>query len=566
MGLRKYPFSSPRSWLVISPLHRELKDERIYLRTVRGKISHLDQDIFLMGYQNKNQEFSPFIDGELFFHKCSLKNESNGTLEAVFDDYARIHFFGNNITPIFTMDGTDRYFTVPSMPENNAISINCTAHHTFYYLKVNKGSLVAKHNWNGTSANSILCKIVPDENGETAFAFGESDWSDIPQSISEKRSALIAKRDNEAKAWVSRALIRYPDTILTREALYTLWSSEVPAGGELKRPAILMSKMGMSNIWAWDHCFNALALAPFDPEKAINNLLVLFELQDSTGRIPDCINDRVSARQFVKPPVHGFFAEKIITEIEKYEPINNSILESIYNKISLWTEWWFNVMDINEDGVPCYNHGNDCGWDNSTIFSITVPVQSPDLITFLILQMEFLEKIALRIDQVSESTEWGKRHKDLLNILISKFWNGSRFVAFAGQNQEPVDSESLITYLPLLLGKRLPETITKPALKALLTVNEFNTDYGFATEKINSAVFKEDGYWRGAIWAPPTYMLYEALISLGKNKEAKAIARNFLEMCKINFGENFSALSGEVQCDRPYTWTSSVALIFSIGI
>ncbi|KOV82412.1 hypothetical protein ADL02_22415, partial [Streptomyces sp. NRRL WC-3723] len=49
-------------------------------------------------------------------------------------------------------------------------------------------------------------------------------------------------------------------------AAYVLWWGRVRPTGLVTGPAVLMSKHWMDKVWSWDHCFNALALAPGCPE------------------------------------------------------------------------------------------------------------------------------------------------------------------------------------------------------------------------------------------------------------------------------------------------------------
>ena len=51
-------------------------------------------------------------------------------------------------------------------------------------------------------------------------------------------------------------------------AAYTLWSATVAPEGMITRESVLMSKHWMDKVWSWDHCFNALALAPGLPDLA----------------------------------------------------------------------------------------------------------------------------------------------------------------------------------------------------------------------------------------------------------------------------------------------------------
>ena len=89
------------------------------------------------------------------------------------------------------------------------------------------------------------------------------------------------------------------------KAAYVNWSSIVNKLGLLKRDAMFMSKNWMCNVWSWDHCFNALALAYHNPKEAWNQFMIMFDHQSETGRIPDSINDSIIIDNYCKPPIHA---------------------------------------------------------------------------------------------------------------------------------------------------------------------------------------------------------------------------------------------------------------------
>jgi hypothetical protein len=82
---------------------------------------------------------------------------------------------------------------------------------------------------------------------------------------------------------------RSPDTPAAELAAYVLWSATVRPAGFVGRPAVLMSKHWMDKVWSWDHCFNALALAPGRPELAWDQFSLIFDHQDSGGALPDSV-------------------------------------------------------------------------------------------------------------------------------------------------------------------------------------------------------------------------------------------------------------------------------------
>ena len=89
------------------------------------------------------------------------------------------------------------------------------------------------------------------------------------------------------------------------------------------------------------------------------------------------------------------------------------------------------------------------------------------------------------------------------------------------------------------------------------------TEWGLATEAPSSVYYESDGYWRGPIWAPSSFLIIDGLRRMGRMEEAKEIARRFTELCafgaKGNY-ENFDALTGEGLRAPGYTWTTSVYL------
>jgi glycogen debranching enzyme len=126
---------------------------------------------------------------------------------------------------------------------------------------------------------------------------------------------------------------------------------------------------------------------------------------------------------------------------------------------------------------------------------------------------------------------------------------------------ESIESDSLVLYVPLILGKRLPGHILN-RLVGDIRNKGFLTEYGLATELPESPFYRPDGYWRGPIWAPTTLLLVDGLLSSGQKELALEVARKFCAMAtKSGMAENYDALTGESLRDPAFTWTSSVFLI-----
>lgn len=343
-------------------------------------------------------------------------------------------------------------------------------------------------------------------------------------------------------------------------AAYVNWSSIVAPRGFLKRPTMLMSKNLMSNVWSWDHCFNAMAHCKSHPVLAWNQFMIFFDHQAASGAIADCMGDTLAAWDFTKPPVHGWALSWMLA---RGMELTQSQLREAYLALSNFTEWWLRERDFDGDGRPEYYHGNDSGWDNGSVFKDGGPIESPDLISFLLLQMETLADLASRLKKEEEANAWLLRSQDLLERLLKGYWRKDRFIAYGPLDVEITDSKSLFLYLPLVLGRRLPAEIREVIINNLKS-SGLITPHGLATEPPNSPLYESDGYWRGPIWAPSTLLIVDGLSQMGEIELAQEIAKKFCVLCsESGFAENFDAQSGAGLRDRGYTWTASVFLILA---
>lgn len=344
-------------------------------------------------------------------------------------------------------------------------------------------------------------------------------------------------------------------------ALYVNWSSVVAPSGPLKRPGMLMSKNWMTNIWSWDHAFNAMALSRAQPELAWDQFMIPFDHQDTSGLIPDQVNDQTVYWNYTKPPIHGWALNWMLDHGFK---LTQPMLKEGYAKLCAWTDWWFTYRDYDRDGFP-QSHDGDHGWDNGTCFQLFPPYRGPEIAAYLVLQLDLLARLARMLKRSKDAIRREQQAEKLLQRLLKTAWVKDRFVTRRGNSHEFVtDSDCLINMLPVVLGKRLPLAQRRAVIDALKEPGRFLTANGLATESVRSSKYEANGYWRGPIWAPPSMLVIDGLSRGSEEAFAQELAGRFCRMCACSgFAENFDALSGAGLCDPAYTWTSSVFLILS---
>ncbi|MEL7238531.1 MAG: hypothetical protein AAGK78_06690, partial [Planctomycetota bacterium] len=124
-------------------------------------------------------------------------------------------------------------------------------------------------------------------------------------------------------------------------------------------------------------------------------------------------------------------------------------------------------------------------------------------------------------------------------------------------------STSTLTRVPLLAGNLLSAEVRNSLVNDLSLDGPFATKWGVATEAVDSPHYLDDGYWRGPIWAPQLYMLFEGLRRCDAIDTARELATRFCDLCTqepVAMHENFDAWAGRGLRSPSYSWTAAVFL------
>lgn len=171
--------------------------------------------------------------------------------------------------------------------------------------------------------------------------------------------------------------------------------------------------------------------------------MIMFDFQDKSGRLPDSVNDSKVIWNYVKPPIHGWTLKKIL---ENGMTLTKNQLTEAYSALEKQTLWWINYRDFDGDGVCEYVHGNDSGWDNSTVFATVPPIASPDLQAFLLVQMDMLAELAESLGMPQESDNWKARFEKASSNFWEKCFVNGLPTAFQSGTHKVVENQSLLPY------------------------------------------------------------------------------------------------------------------------
>lgn len=301
----------------------------------------------------------------------------------------------------------------------------------------------------------------------------------------------------------------------------------------LTREAMMPSMVHYVGVWAWDAFFHALAYQYVDPELAQDQIRILLDHQRDDGMLPDAVHDEgvIMRWQFpggeaevTKPPLVAWTALKLYEHGR-----NRDFLDEIYEPVARWNQWWFDYNDDDHDGVAQYNHPNSSGLDDSPLWDAGMPVESPDLNTYLVMQMDALARIAEILGLRDDAVKWRWKADALTTRLVEHFWDEKRGVFWAMRNQEPIHVLTPFNLYPLLTG-RLDATKRARVLAHLFNPAEFWTDYPIPTVAKNDPLYNPNQMWRGPTWVNINYLFIEGLARSGYPEQARDLRDKTLNL------------------------------------
>jgi glycogen debranching enzyme len=287
----------------------------------------------------------------------------------------------------------------------------------------------------------------------------------------------------------------------------------------LTREAMMPSMIHYVGVWAWDAFFHALAYRYVDRELAENQIRILLDHQREDGMLPDAVHDEgvvmrhpfpTGEAEVTKPPLVAWTALKLFQHSG-----NRDFLAEVYEPIVRWNRWWFEQNDDDGDGIVQYNHPYSSGLDDSPLWDAGLPVESPDLNTYLVMQMDALAEIAALLGKSNEATEWRDKAAALAQNMDAHFWDARAGVYWATHNHEPIRTLTPFNLYPLLTG-RLDAQKRERLLAHLLDPAEFWLEHPLPTVAKSDPRYNPSQMWRGPTWVNINYLFIEGLLKNGQ--------------------------------------------------
>jgi putative isomerase len=336
------------------------------------------------------------------------------------------------------------------------------------------------------------------------------------------------------------------------------------------REAMTPSMIHYVGVWQWDAYFHALAYRHVERQLAQDQIRIVLDHQREDGMIPDAVHDEGTVTRLnfpvdadvTKPPLLAWAAYKLYEQDGDRE-----FLDEIYEPIVRWNNWWFEKNDLDHNGLCEYHHPFSSGLDDSPLWDEGMPVESPDLNTYLYLQQEALAKIAHVLGLEDDAEMWQRRAEAMARHLIDLTWDVESGFFWARRNGARVNVRTPFNLFPLITGQ-MPPAISNRLVMHLMDERQFWSRYPVPTVAMDDPKYDPYEMWRGPTWVNVNYLLIEGLQRSGYPDLARELRQRTLKLIctRHDIYEYYHPMSGEnpPKAASMFGWSSAVFIDLAI--
>ena len=345
----------------------------------------------------------------------------------------------------------------------------------------------------------------------------------------------------------------------------------------------------------WDCFFGALLTSLEDADQTAAGIRGILTAQTDSGVVPNLASGSGGTPDRSQPPVGAYVVWKTHQHL-----LDRSLLAWAYPRLKKWHEWWLADRgdgqpwrDGNRDGLLEWGSDRghtetvggrgsirqakwESGMDDSPMYddavydphTYTLNLNDVGLNSLYALDAECLARLAALQGMDEDSRRFSSEYERMKRLINEKLWN-ERDGIYENRFWDGKFSARLspTNFYPLFAGVPGPDQARRMIREHLLNPAEFWGSYVAPTIARNDPAFADQFYWRGDIWGPTNYMLYQGLNRYGFDAEALDYARKsyalFMDDWKTQYhsNENYHAWGGNGGGDTHYTWGTLLCLV-----
>jgi putative isomerase len=566
IDITRVPFSDRGSRLLF---YKEPEENQFYIKLAE-RLTTLDADI------------EAYLRRPPFIRNLSFYTQDGNPLAFDLVTYPHVLYLD---TPLgdFGITFQDNQTLAIGLPPNETISVHFHVSPQLWKATQQGGEFKAIRDLGyATNGELISNQITPQGGGyQIEFVVKAGDDTTVIFTVSNEPTTLSEVTpfsslcDQAEKRWQDWFNLAPPVAEKYRRAYaYSWWimaNNLIKPRGRVAYEAMMPSKGSYVGLWLWDSAMHALAYRHVDAELARNQIRAMLSCQLPDGMLPDAVYDEGVISEIdhpikaevTKPPILAWAALKLHETTPDF-----GFLEEIYVPLVRWNAWWFSMNDDDADGLAQYNHPFSSGLDDNPLWDYGMPVESPDLNTYLCVQMGSLALIAEMLGMEAEAAMWRRRSSAMVRRMIQDFWDPNAGVFRALHDEQPIPVLTPFNLFPLWTGQ-LPHDIQERLLAHLTNPNAFWGDHAIPSVARNDPSYDPETMWRGPTWVNINYFFIEALRQIGEDELANELTQKTLEliMCHPGSYEYYNSTTGEPtsHAAEAFGWTSAVFIDLAIS-
>ena len=356
---------------------------------------------------------------------------------------------------------------------------------------------------------------------------------------------------------------------------------------------------GQWTIYGWNSFFNALLLSVESVKHAKDVIQSVLETQYPNGNIPHWKDEFGGTPDRSQPPVGSFVVWKCFQRDGDMD-----FLQYAYPFLKRWHAFWKTKKtngqdrrDGNRDGLMEW--GSDTGliaswvpsweedasgetrsswesgqddlpnWDRAVFSEATgtLTMNCVDLNSLYTLDAWCLAQMARILKNEQDFASYTEEYEQMRYLINDNLWNEADGFYYDRYWDGSFSRKKAASNFYPLLAKIPDQERALLLKKRLLNEEEYWGEYVVPTISRDDLEFADQDYWRGKIWAPTNYLIYQGLKAYGFDAVASEYAKKSAELFMrswINFQlcpENFDSRTGEAGGLRHQSWGPLFALI-----
>jgi len=463
----------------------------------------------------------------------------------------------------------------------DAYAITPDGEYILWSLRADPASLHAVHL---DRDSSVELQITPDH--AACFVAGFSALpalSSVDATIDLARSRYSAHRAQAHGAWGD--FVGAITDNLNNNRLYSSLTKRV--GNVIGRSGWLVKDPDFLPYFTWDSSFNGLLASIEDPSTAMETIRTVLRYQLPDGMISQVTEWPTGTGSFVNsacsnPPVTSLCAWKLYQRWS-----DQQFLQEVYPRLLRWHDWWPKHSDGNKNGLLEWGSKVDfrlarlaTGWDDTPHFDGAgfergqMTADAVDLNSLWSLDAEILSKMAVVLGRPADAERLHAEHLEMNRRINATLWNdelGLYCTRLWSEDSKPGAFLTRITpmnFYPLICGAPDSERAQR-VLQTLTDPGKFWGPWLIPTLPYDDPEYATQEYWKGHVWGPVNYLIWQGLRRYGTPLQQAEFARRSVSLFMRNWeargtcNENYRSTDGTGDDHPHYTWG---ALLCQIGI